>query len=121
MEVRLILGDQLNAEHSWFTQVNSDVFYVMFEMRQETDYVKHHIQKIIAFFSAMRNFAKAREQEGHQFLYYTLDDPENEHDLASNLKKVISRLDANRFAYLLPDEYRLDQQLDSFCKELTIP
>ena len=43
MEVRLILGDQLNSEHSWFDQVNSHVIYVMFEMRQETNYVKHHI------------------------------------------------------------------------------
>ena len=49
MEVRLILGDQLNSEHSWFEQVNSDVIYVMFEMRQETNYVKHHIQKVVAF------------------------------------------------------------------------
>ena len=27
MEVRLILGDQLNSEHSWFEQVNSDGIY----------------------------------------------------------------------------------------------
>ena len=121
MEVRLILGDQLNAEHSWFEQVNSNVIYVMFEMRQETNYVKHHIQKVVAFFSAIRNFAKARENEGHQFLYYTLNDPENEQDLRLNLNKVISLLDANRFAYQLPDEFRLDEQLRSFCKDLNIP
>ena len=70
MEVRLILGDQLNSEHSWFEQVNSDVIYVMFEMRQETNYVKHHIQKVVAFFGAMRNFAKSKENEGHQFLLH---------------------------------------------------
>ena len=34
MEVRLILGDQLHAEHSWFEEVNDNVCYVMFEMRQ---------------------------------------------------------------------------------------
>ena len=28
-----------------FDEVNPDVVYVMAEMRQETDYVKHHIQK----------------------------------------------------------------------------
>ena len=60
MEVRLILGDQLNAEQTWFEEVNDNVCYVMFEMRQETDYVKHHIQKVVAFFGAMRNFARAR-------------------------------------------------------------
>ena len=120
MEVRLILGDQLNAEHSWFEEVNDNVCYVMFEMRQETDYVKHHIQKVVAFFGAMRNFARAREKEGHRVLYYTLDDSQNEQELKKNLNKVISLLGATRFAYQLPDEFRLDQQLQSFCKGLKI-
>ena len=48
--VRLILGDQLNQQHSWFNEVNDDVTFIMAEMRQETDYVKHHIQKIVGFF-----------------------------------------------------------------------
>lgn len=47
--LRLILGDQLNERHSWFSEVNKDVIYVMIEMRQETDYVIHHIQKVTAF------------------------------------------------------------------------
>jgi deoxyribodipyrimidine photolyase-related protein len=49
MEVRLILGDQLNEEHSWYIEPNNQVCYVMFEMRQETDYVRHHVQKVVAF------------------------------------------------------------------------
>ena len=120
MEVRLILGDQLNAEHSWFEKLDNNVCYVMFEMRQETNYVKHHIQKVVAFFGAMRNFARTREKEGHRVLYYSLDDPQNEHELDKNLNKVISLLGANRFAYQLPDEFRLDQQLQKFCKDLKI-
>ena len=120
MEVRLILGDQLNAEHSWFEKLDNNVCYVMFEMRQETDYVKHHIQKVVAFFGAMRNFARAREKEGHRVLYFTLDDSQNEQELEKNLNKVISLLGATRFAYQLPDEFRLDQQLQVFCKGLKI-
>jgi len=34
----------------------------MMEMRQEADYVNHHIQKIVAFFSSMRAFAAQLEQ-----------------------------------------------------------
>ena len=49
-KLRLILGDQLNHQHSWLQEVNNDTLYVMMEVRQETDYVKHHIQKVIAFF-----------------------------------------------------------------------
>ena len=57
-KLRLILGDQLNTKHSWFKEVDDNTVYLMAEMRQETNYVKHHIQKVIGFFLAMRNFAE---------------------------------------------------------------
>jgi deoxyribodipyrimidine photolyase-related protein len=56
--LRLVLGDQLNPEHSWFRQVDLQVVYVLMEVRQETDYVLHHAQKILAIFAAMRDFAR---------------------------------------------------------------
>lgn len=33
-ELRLVLGDQLNAQHSWFQHVDKHVIYVMMEVRQ---------------------------------------------------------------------------------------
>ena len=51
--LRLILGDQLNHQHSWFDSVDSEITFVMMEVRQETDYVPHHIQKVAGFFTAM--------------------------------------------------------------------
>ena len=73
--LRLILGDQLNAQHSWYTSVSESTVYCMFEMRQETDYVKHHIQKVVGFFfAAMRDFSKQLESRGHNVVYLTLDD-----------------------------------------------
>ena len=71
--VRLILGDQLNQNHSWFNEVNDNFIYLMAEMRQETDYVKHHIQKVIAFFLAMRNFKDELSAKG--CLLYTSPSP----------------------------------------------
>ena len=56
--LRLLLGDQLNPEHSWFAASDPDVLYVLMEVRQETDYVLHHAQKILAIFAAMRDFAR---------------------------------------------------------------
>ena len=41
----------------------------MAEMRQETDYAPHHIQKVLAFFAAMRAFSEARQAEGHRMVY----------------------------------------------------
>jgi deoxyribodipyrimidine photolyase-related protein len=55
--LRLILGDQLNPAHNWYRKPDPDITYVLMEVRQETDYVNHHIQTICAFFAAMRHFA----------------------------------------------------------------
>ncbi|MDF5010192.1 cryptochrome/photolyase family protein, partial [Vibrio parahaemolyticus] len=69
--VRLILGDQLNSEHSWFQQPDEQVLYLIAELKQENTYVTHHIQKVCAFFSAMEQFAKERQSEGHQVQHLT--------------------------------------------------
>lgn len=73
-KLRLILGDQLNSKHSWFDKSCKDTIYCMFEMRQETDYVTHHIQKVVGFFAAMRNFAEELETADHRVIYYKIND-----------------------------------------------
>jgi deoxyribodipyrimidine photolyase-related protein len=72
--LRLILGDQLNENHDWFKQPDGNVTYVLMEIRQETDYVIHHIQKVAAFFAAMRAFAERLRELGHRVVYLALDD-----------------------------------------------
>ncbi len=109
--LRLILGDQLNQKHSWFQTVDDDVIYVMAEMRQETDYVKHHIQKVVAFFSGMRSFSKDLTEKGHNFIYLNISDEDNPQGLEQLITKYIQKTKAKKFEYQLPDEYRLDQQL----------
>ncbi|MCP9201423.1 cryptochrome/photolyase family protein [Gramella sp. GC03-9] len=118
--LRLILGDQLNHKHSWYNGEQDHITYLFMEMRQETDYVKHHIQKIVAFFSAMRNFAEYLQERDHQVIYLKIGDSENEQTLPDNLKKLISDHNFEKFEYQLPDEYRLDEQLKDLCKELDI-
>ncbi len=113
--LRLILGDQLNLNHSWFEKVDDEVTYCLFEMRQETDYVSHHIQKVVAFFLAMRNFSKELKAAGHQVIYFTLDEKENLQSLPLNLLFLIEKHGFTKFEYLLPDEYRLDKQLKELC------
>ncbi len=120
MKLRLILGDQLNSCHSWFKEKNDDVIYCMFEMRQETDYVKHHIKKVAAFFLAMRNFAEELQGEGHRVKYFAINDSDNEQDLCANLLKLIDEFNITCFEYQIPDEYRLDEQLKSIVSSLTI-
>lgn len=118
--LRLILGDQLNSRHSWFSDSNDDVTYFLCEMRQETDYVKHHVQKILCFFTAMRLFAEQLREQGHNVIYWRLDDDSNQQDLTANLQAVLEDLGAECFEYQYPDEYRLEQQLTEFCADLEI-
>ena len=118
--LRLILGDQLNHQHSWFTQTEEHVFYVLMEMRQETEYVRHHIQKVIAFFEAMKRFTNQLRDAGHHVIYLQVDDPENTGDLKKNLRSLIEKYKIERFEYQEPDEYRLDQQLKEITSNLNI-
>ena len=111
-EVRLILGDQLNSQHSWFVEpLPQEVVYVLMEMRQETDYAPHHIQKVVAFFGAMRVFAQQRASSGFRVFYLTLDDARNRQSLTENLDWIRAEVDAAKVSWQMPDEYRLDQQL----------
>jgi len=119
--LRLLLGDQLNSEHSWFDEINPNVMYVMAEMRQETDYVKHHIQKVVAFFLAMRNFSDELIKQDHEVIYYKISDANNPHNLEQLILDLIEKNKIEQFEYQYPDEYRLDEQLKSICEKLSIP
>ena len=117
-KLRLILGDQLNINHSWFSKADTNVVFCLFEMRQETDYVKHHIQKVTGFFSAMRHFANVLKAQNHQVVYFKINAPENTQNLTDNISKLILEHSIHKFEYQEPDEYRLDQQLKNFCNDL---
>jgi deoxyribodipyrimidine photolyase-related protein len=118
--LRLILGDQLNSNHSWYQKKNDNVTYIMLEVMQEQQYVMHHVQKILAFFAAMRNFAHQLTKKGHQVIYINLDDASNQQNFEQNLKRIIQKESITRFEYQLPDEYRLDEQLKGICNNLSI-
>ena len=118
--LRLILGDQLNYNHSWFSSVNQNVTYVMMEIRTETDYVKHHIQKVVGIFAAMRNFANELKSNNHKLIYLYLNDKENLQSFSENIKKLISIYQFTNFEYQFPDEFRVDQELKLLCKAISI-
>jgi deoxyribodipyrimidine photolyase-related protein len=115
--LRLILGDQLNAAHSWYAETDPRVLYILAEMRQETDYVRHHVQKICGFFAAMDSFARQLRSQGHQVLYLTLDDTRQWPDLAELVRDLVRQHQVDQFDYQRPDEFRLLQCLE----QLTLP
>ncbi len=119
--LRLLLGDQLNPRHAWFDTVSSDVLYVLMEVRQETDYVLHHGQKILAIFAAMRRLAQQLREAGHRVAYLCIDDAGNQASLTANLDRLIAQHSATAFEYQAPDEWRLDRQLADYAAQLSLP
>jgi deoxyribodipyrimidine photolyase-related protein len=118
--LRLILGDQLDENHSWFKHPEKNVTYVLMEIRQETDYVTHHIQKVASFFAAMRAFARRLRELGHRVIYLKLDDPQNRQTIAGNIEDLLHQKKFTHFDYLLPDDYRLDLQLRKLVETLPV-
>ena len=112
-QLRWLLGDQLNENHSWFIEVDDEVLYVIAELPQETSYVRHHVQKLCAFFAAMAAFAGSLRARGHHVLHLTLDDSCEYSDLNATIAALIQRFDATEFHYQRPDEYRLLQQFEN--------
>lgn len=119
--VRLILGDQLNVAHPWFLDADAGTLYVMMEVRQETDYVLHHAQKILAIFAAMRELARELRERGHRVHYLSIDDPANLHAIPANLDAISASCGATSVEYQAPDEWRLDEQLYHHGRQAAIP
>lgn len=119
--LKLILGDQLNPQHSWFARPSAEVIFVLMEIRSETDYVLHHAQKIIAIFAAMRDFAAQLQTAGHRVHYLKIDDPANQQQFGKNLSALITHYQARAVHYQEPDEYRLDAQLAEYAQGLGLP
>jgi deoxyribodipyrimidine photolyase-related protein len=111
LTLRLILGDQLNQLHSWYTLPDPSVVYVLAELRQETDYARHHVQKICGYFAAMAAFADWLRQAGHQVVHLTLDDTEAFDGLPALLDHLVAERVIKQVDYQQPDEYRLAEQL----------
>ncbi len=118
--LRLILGDQLNRQHSWYKMVDETVTYVMMELRTETDYATHHIQKVTGFFAAMRAFARELKDQKHNVIYITITESNNQQDFEQNILHLINVNKYNHFEYQLPDEYRVDQLLNGLISKLDI-
>jgi len=116
-QLRLVLGDQLNHDHSWWNDDPETFTVLLCEARSETDYVKHHIQKVVAFFLAMRSFADYLKGRGFDVIYLKLDDPENRGSITESLKHILKKGKYTSWSFQLPDEYRLDTDLNKLKSE----
>lgn len=113
-EARLILGDQLNINHSWFSAApKGEVVYLIIESKEEASYVRHHIQKVVGFFLAMRWFHATLIERGFDVMYVGLSHKDNKATIIETILHLKEVLGFSTFSYQEPDEYRIDLLLSS--------
>lgn len=119
--LKLILGDQLNLQHSWLKKPDSSELIVLIEVLSEQEYTTHHIQKICAFFLAMRHFAEMLKKKGFNVFYLSLDDAQNQQSFNQNLIWIAHKTEAEEIVYQYPDEWRVNQHLSQLHKKVKVP
>jgi len=120
MNLRFVLGDQLNLNISSLSDVDAerDVIF-MCEVWDEATYVRHHKKKIAFIFSAMRHFAEELQAQGYTVHYTKLDDPDNAGSFQGELKRVAQQYKPNAIIVTEASEYRVWEDMQSW--KLDVP
>ncbi|NRA30456.1 MAG: cryptochrome/photolyase family protein [Parvularculaceae bacterium] len=119
--LRLVLADQLTRNVAALREVAADDVILMAEVAEEATYVKHHKQKIVFLFSAMRAFAAQLREEGLTVRYVRLDDEGNEGSLFGEVKRAFAEEDVDRLVVTSCGEYRLQTEMQDWARKLNRP
>ena len=88
--LRLVLGDQLSDNLSALADADlSRDQVLMVESRVEATAWKHHKQKLVLVWSAMRQFAERLRLRGFNVRYVTLEDPGNTGSIGGELRRAL--------------------------------
>ncbi len=110
-----ILGDQLTRTlASLRGRAKDDTVILMMEVWDEATYVKHHKQKIVLIFSAMRHFASELRDAGWTVDYVTLTDEDNSGSFTGEVARAIERHDPREVRVVEAGEWRVQQQIEEW-------
>ena len=120
--LRVVLGDQLSRDVAALQGLNPKRDAVlMMEVRDETEYVPHHKQKLVLILSAMRHFAADLREAGIRVEYVNLDDPDNTESFTGELQRTVDRFKPCKVAVTEPSEWRVQQMVDDWKTGLNVP
>ena len=121
-KLRIILGDQLTHDISALDGIDADKdIILMMEVADETNYVRHHKQKIVLILSSMRHFAEELREAGFRVDYIKLDEPKNSGSLTGELKRAIKRHRPNQIVVTEPGEWRVLDMMRRWSDETGLP
>ncbi|MDI1366156.1 MAG: cryptochrome/photolyase family protein, partial [bacterium] len=120
--LRLVLGDQLSDGLSALADLDPACDIVlMTESIAEATVWKHHKQKLVLVWSAMRQFAVRLEARGVRVRYVRLDDPDNTGSIAGELRRALAEEPVARVIRTACGKWGLEDHLLSLAKDLTAP
>lgn len=118
----LVLGDQLSAKAATFDAFDPKQDAVlMLEVSEEATYVPQHKIRLVLFFSAMRHFRDALQDDGIRVHYTTCDDPENTGSFAGELERWAGKLQPERLIVTKPGDHRVETSITDTAAALDLP
>jgi deoxyribodipyrimidine photolyase-related protein len=118
--LRLVLGDQLSDNLSALTDADlSRDQVLMVESRVEATAWKHHKQKLVIVWSAMRQFAERLRSRGFDVRYVTLEDAGNTGSIGGELRRALEAGDFDRVVRTACGKWGLECHLLSL--DLPVP
>jgi len=116
--LRIVLGDQLTRGLSSLRDYVPGDIVLMMEVVEEATYVKHHKQKLVLIFSAMRHFAEELRHHGFNVDYVRLDDPANTGTFTAEVQRAIARHKPSRIVVTEPGEWRVMEMMKGWGAEI---
>ncbi len=119
--LRLVLGDQLSDNLSALRDLAPGDRVLMAEVMAEATYVRHHKQKLVLVFAAMRRFADRLSERGVDVRYVRLDDPDNTQDIPGEVLRALEDGGLDRIVATQPGEHRLTRAFESLVLQAPVP
>ncbi|MBA4046509.1 MAG: cryptochrome/photolyase family protein, partial [Erythrobacter sp.] len=117
-----VLGDQLSLNLSSLNGLDpGQATILMMEVWDEATYVKHHKQKIVLIFAAMRHFAEELRAEGFTVDYIRLDDPANTGSFTGEVARACERHAPSEVRITEASEWRVQQAILEWEDRLPCP
>ncbi|MBV1703110.1 MAG: cryptochrome/photolyase family protein [Hyphomicrobiales bacterium] len=118
--LRFVLGDQLSRGMSSLRDIAAGDVVLMVEVAEEANYVRHHKQKLVFIFSAMRHFAQELREAGYRVDYVTLDDPQNSGSFTGELARALERHRPERVIVTEASEWRVMQMIEDWALDCPV-
>jgi deoxyribodipyrimidine photolyase-related protein len=121
--LRLVLGDQISDDRlSSLRDLDSSQDTVLLaEVSDETNYVRHHKQKIALVFAGMRGLAARLRAKRIAVRYIGFEDAGNSGSLIGELRRALSDNHFARVVVTAPGEVRLMAAFEAFAATSDVP